>query len=69
MKRWIDWQELYRWIREEAHYGIGISALIFACTLLLMLAIAEYDIKQRLNHIENRINSFDKNIPDMTVIE
>ncbi len=66
---WIDWKELYSWAREEARYGIGISALIFACTLFLMLAIAEHDIGQRLNHLELRINDCDKNIPDMTVIK
>lgn len=64
---WIDWKELYRWIREESHYAIGVSALIFACTLFLMLAIAEYEITQRLNHLELRMNSFDHSIPYMEI--
>ena len=64
---WIDWQELYRWIKKESRYAIGVCALIFACTLFLMLAIAEYEINQRLNHLELRMNSFDHSIPYMEI--
>ena len=64
---WIDWKKLCGWIKKEGHYAIGVCILIFVCTLFLMLAVAEHNINQKLNHLELRINDCDKNIPQMVI--
>jgi hypothetical protein len=60
-------KKLMQLIHDEFKYAVGVSWLIFVVVLFLMLAIAEYDIDQRLNHLEYRVNSIDPNIPYMKI--
>ena len=62
-------RELYRKIicdiRDHAIILIAIVLFVW----FTLHGIAETQENYRLNHLERRMNSFDKNIPDMTVIE
>lgn len=65
-------RELWGVIAGEKKYAVGLSLLIFLIVFLMMVAMAQHDYQQafeRINHIENRMNSFDPNIKDMTVIK
>ena len=68
---WIG-HEIRRDIKAEYHYSIGVSTLIFLSVLVFMVEMANHDydaLYSKMNHVEYRMNDYDKNIKDMTVIK
>ena len=69
---WVDWKELKRQIAAEYKDAVKVSILLFIVILMLMIGMANHDynrIFERQNYLESRMNSFDRNIPNMTEVK